>query len=206
MSVRYALLGLLSQRPRHGYELRAAFSAFVGGDATWEVKPSQVYTTLKRLEHADLIQPHQNGPDEESDKTVYAINPLGQAELHEWLSTGVSPHHLRDEFFIKMMLALALEDADPERILRTQRARIFKELHSATTQRDSLDPRSELAHKLLMDKAIMHLEADLRWLEFVEARLDEIISQPLPEPEIRPRGRPPKHASGSSHPPPEDSI
>ena len=43
-----------------------------------------------------------------------------------------------------------------------------------------------------MDKAIMHLEADLRWLDFVEARLDEILRQPLPEPELRARGRPKK--------------
>jgi hypothetical protein len=36
----------------------------------------------------------------------------------------------------------------------------------------------------------MHLEADLRWLEMVEARLSEINRQPLPEPEEKPRGRP----------------
>jgi len=202
MSVRYALLGLLSQRPRHGYELRAAFSAFVGGDRNWEVKPAQVYTTLKRLENAALIEPLDSGSGDESEKTVYAITTAGQAALEAWLSSGVSPDHLRDEFFIKMMLALALEEADPEYVIRNQRSRIFQELHTATHQRDSLDPRTELAQMLLVDKAIMHLEADLRWLEFVEARLDDIKRQPIPEPEIRRRGRPPKSASGSSHPPP----
>jgi DNA-binding PadR family transcriptional regulator len=50
MSVRNAILGLLAQRPRHGYELRAAFEALVGGEAIWEVKPAQIYTTLARLE------------------------------------------------------------------------------------------------------------------------------------------------------------
>jgi hypothetical protein len=38
----------------------------------------------------------------------------------------------------------------------------------------------------------MHLEADLRWLDMIEARLDEIRRQPLPEPESKPRGRPKK--------------
>ncbi len=38
----------------------------------------------------------------------------------------------------------------------------------------------------------MHLEADLRWLEMIEARLDEVKRQPLPEPEVKLRGRPPK--------------
>jgi len=50
----------------------------------------------------------------------------------------------------------------------------------------------QLAYILLLDQALMHLEADLRWLEMIEARLDEVRRQPLPEPEIRPRGRPPK--------------
>jgi hypothetical protein len=50
-----------------------------------------------------------------------------------------------------------------------------------------------LAQILLLDKAAMHLEADLRWLDMTEARLDEIKRQPLPEPEARPRGRPRKN-------------
>ena len=32
MSVRNALLGLLAQRPRHGYELHDAFEAMIGGE------------------------------------------------------------------------------------------------------------------------------------------------------------------------------
>ena len=55
MSVRNAILGLLADHPRHGYELRAAFEALAGGEALWSVKPAQVYTTLARLEELSLI-------------------------------------------------------------------------------------------------------------------------------------------------------
>ena len=55
MSVRNAILGLLAQKPRHGYELHAAFSAVVG-EATWDVKPAQIYTTLERLEESGLVE------------------------------------------------------------------------------------------------------------------------------------------------------
>ena len=54
------------------------------------------------------------------------------------------------------------------------------------------DPGRELAGILLLDRAIMHVEADLRWLDMIEARLDEIRRQPLPEPETKTRGRPKK--------------
>jgi hypothetical protein len=61
---------------------------------------------------------------------------------------------------------------------------------SSSAQRSRLDPKLELARLLLLDKAALQLEADLRWLEMPEVRLDEIRRQPLPEPEVRPRGRP----------------
>ncbi len=45
---------------------------------------------------------------------------------------------------------------------------------------------------LLFDQVVMHLEADLRWLDIVEQRLDEIKRQPQPKPLPKPRGRPKK--------------
>jgi hypothetical protein len=77
-------------------------------------------------------------------------------------------------------------------LIQTQRAYLFQELHDLTEQRSQADPSRELAQILLLDKAVMHLEADLRWLDMIEGRLDEIKHQPLPEPESKPRGRPRK--------------
>jgi hypothetical protein len=90
------------------------------------------------------------------------------------------------------MIGLASGAADPYRLIQTQRAYLFRELHDITEQRRHVDPSRELAMIFLLDKAVMHLEADLRWLDMIEARLDEIKRQPLPEPESKPRGRPRK--------------
>jgi DNA-binding PadR family transcriptional regulator len=193
MSVRNALLGLLVQHPRHGYELRAAFEAMVGGEQNWNVKPAQIYTTLARLQNSGLVveetQEQEGGPE----KHIYAITPAGQAELEAWFKSGVDGDHQRDEFFIKLMVCLAIDEPDPYKVIRTQRTKLYQDLHAVTAQRAQINPRTELAHILFLDKIIMHLEADLRWLDIVEARLDEIRRQPLPEPEIKPRGRPKKH-------------
>ena len=45
---------------------------------------------------------------------------------------------------------------------------------------------------LLAEGAALHLEADLRWLDITEMRLEDVKGQPLPEPEIRQRGQPKK--------------
>jgi hypothetical protein len=63
-----------------------------------------------------------------------------------------------------------------------------------------------MAQILLLDKAIMHLEADLRWLDMIEMRLEAIQEQPLHEPEILRRGRPRKGDQGSTHPPPKRLV
>lgn len=192
MSVRNALLGLLTQRPRHGYELRAAFEALVGGEENWDVKPAQVYTTLTRLEESGLVAEEAVEQEGGPEKRIYAITPAGRAELETWFTSGVEREHQRDEFFIKLMLSLATDGANPRRVIQTQRATLYQKLHDITAQRRRADPKTELAYILLLDKTVMHLEADLRWLDMVEARFDEVKQQPLPQPEVKPRGRPRK--------------
>lgn len=193
MTVRHAILGLLAQKPRHGYETRIAFENLVGGGENWEVKPAQIYTTLDRLEEAGLVERSSDlGEGEEPSRRVYRITPLGEEALQEWFAGAVPPGHQRDEFFIKLIIGVASGRADPERLIQTQRGLLFQEMHAATAQRDEYDPRTGMAQILLLDKVIMHLEADLRWLDMIEMRLEAIKSQPLAEPETRPRGRPRK--------------
>jgi DNA-binding PadR family transcriptional regulator len=192
MSVRNAILGFLSQHPRHGYELRTAFESLMGGEQNWEVKPAQIYTTLSRLEENGLVVQTAVEQDGGPEKRIYTITPAGKCELDQWFTRPVEDEPQRDEFYLKLMLSLTNPAADPYKVIQVQRSHLFKNLHQVTTQRQGLEHQAELAQIFLMDKAVMHLEADLRWLDMIEARLDEIRRHPPPEPEARPRGRPKK--------------
>jgi DNA-binding PadR family transcriptional regulator len=193
LPVRHAILGLLAQRPRYGYELRAALVAVVGGEQNWDVKPAQIYTTFARLEQANLIVEERVEQDAGPEKRIYDITPAGRGELDKWFASGVQREHQRDEVYIKLMIAMASGVAEPYALLRTQRRHLYQELHDITLQRGQIDPKSELSKILLLEQAAMHLEADLRWLDMFESRLDEIRRQPLPEPEVKVRGRPRKN-------------
>lgn len=193
MSVRNALLGLVAQHACHGYELHAAFEALVGGKENWDVKPAQIYTTLTRLLEAGLLVEENQADDGSPEKRVYAITPAGRAELENWFRAGEAGSPQRDTVYLKLMLALGLgETGNLQAIVQSQRGALFRELHRVIEQRQKCDPRLELAKILLMDKAMMHLEADLRWLDMVEGRLEDVQKQPLPQPDLRPRGRPRK--------------
>lgn len=192
MSVRNAILGLLAEQPRHGYELRAAFEALAGGESIWRVNPAQIYTTLARLEEGGLVA--QEGIEQEGgpEKRIFNLTPKGRAELRRWFDTAVVEEHQRDEFYVKLMLSLTLEEVSPFQIIQAQRRQLYQALHRATALRNGSDPRCELAQIFLLDKSIMHLEADLRWLDLIEARLEDIRRQPAPKALIKPRGRPKK--------------
>jgi DNA-binding PadR family transcriptional regulator len=192
-SVQNALLALLAQRPRHGYELRDLFEAALGGH--WELNSGQIYSSLERLSRDGLVVEEgierAGGPD----KRLWTLTDEGKQELASWFDSPVPrDYRLRDEFYLKLMLALVTQPASARHILLVQRRELFRELHDLTARRNVLDPKKQLARILLLDSAIMHTEAELRWLEMVEARLDDIRTQPPPIPPPRPRGRPRKTA------------
>src|SRR6202012_3215532 len=54
MSVRHALLALLSEGPKYGLQLRQEFVARTG--EVWPLNVGQVYTTLQRLERDGLVE------------------------------------------------------------------------------------------------------------------------------------------------------
>jgi hypothetical protein len=172
--------------------LRTAFEALVGGEEIWDVKPAQIYTTLTRLEDGGLVK--QDGTDQGAgpEKRIYAITEAGQRELANWFTAGVEEDRQRDEFFVKLMLSLHAEGADPFRVIQAQRGTLFQELHDLTARRNSADPKTELATIFLLDKTLMHVEADLRWLDMVESRIGEMGRQKKEPPAARPRGRPRK--------------
>jgi DNA-binding PadR family transcriptional regulator len=192
MTVKHGILGLLSLQPRYGYELRAAFMAVAGGEENWEVKPAQIYSTLARLEQDGQVRIKGGGKKGNPEKRIYSVTPRGRAELERWFEVNDPPDHQRDGIYLKVVLSFATRLADTRKIISRERAMLYQALHRATARRSEVDPERELSLILLLDKTVMHLEADLRWLDMLEARLDEIKSQPIAKPDLRPRGRPKK--------------
>lgn len=166
MSVSHALLGILARGPAHGYDLKSEHDARFP-----ESKPlayGQVYATLARLErdgHAEIAETAQGGGPE---RTVYALTPEGRRTVDDWLEQAepAGPYPA-DELVRKTITALHL-GADATGFLARQRAQHMarmRELVSAQAVAD--EPGAHIA----LDHTIVHLDADLRWLETAAARL-----------------------------------
>src|SRR3954462_12389592 len=86
-SVQNALLALLLQRPRHGYELRDLFEAALGGN--WELNSGQIYSSLDRLARDGLVVQESIEKSGGPDKIVWNLTDEGRIEVANWFNSPV---------------------------------------------------------------------------------------------------------------------
>jgi DNA-binding PadR family transcriptional regulator len=163
--LKFALLGLLARDPKHGYDLKNELEQALGGH--WEINFGQIYTTLARLERDKRIQVASEDQDGRGKKT-YRITPAGRRELAAWFEEPVEkPRQMRDEFFIKLIVGKLAGETGTARIIDRQRQAYLTQLRDLTALAGHAgDPNIEL----MVEGAILHLQADLRWLDLCEER------------------------------------
>lgn len=171
MSVKYGLMGLLARRPLHGYELRRTFEQVTGG--FWHLNPGQIYQTLDKLAQEGWVTFHVEQDEAAPERKVYALTDGGREALRRWIAhpeAKVRP--LRDELFIRLAV---MADADREAkiaLLDAYRAAHLQHMQELTrTKHATLDRDPESLEVLLLDAALFHADADLRWLDHCEGVL-----------------------------------
>ncbi len=175
MAVREGLLALLQEEPRYGYQLKTEFESATGG--VWPLNVGQVYTTLDRLERDGFVS-MRLGDD---DQKLYAITLKGVSELGQWWeAVPADEPPPRDELMLKVLIAIEQSADHALAVLTRQRSALTAILQQRRRERapagetpDAPPPTGEaLAARLVTDALIVRAEADLRWLDVCEARLD----------------------------------
>ena len=163
MMIKYVLLALLAEKPRHGYDLKAAFERMMGG--TWKVNIGQVYSTLARLERDGLVTCREVPQELLPNRKVCALTDAGRAALAAWLAQPAAPSaRLRVDFYLKLLVARRSGIVDLDTLIDRQRQALLQSLADLTPL--LTDPDEE--RRLLAEGLQLHLEADLRWLERCE--------------------------------------
>jgi DNA-binding PadR family transcriptional regulator len=172
--VREVLLALLQKEPAHGYELKLAIDSMFG--ELWPaVNIGQIYQTLGRLERAGLVGSATVTQESRPDKKVYELTPGGREELQRWVDDLLPAVRVRDTFFSKLVLAWKTRLADPVVLIDRQR-RAY--LHQLRELGGLADTATGLVARLAVEAAVLHVQADLKLLEFCE----EAVSTRDPEP------------------------
>ena len=174
MSVRHALLALLSEGPKYGLQLREEFEARTG--EVWPLNVGQVYTTLQRLERDGLVESEDDADD--SPQKGFRITSEGLEELAGWLRTPpdlASPP--RDELVMKVLVALRVPGTDVHEVIQVHR-RYLVQLMQEWTRIKEAEADSDLGLALVVDAELFRLDAVIRWLDAADGRLKRAAAEP----------------------------
>lgn len=182
VSVQHAILGLMESAPRHGYDVKRSYDELFS-----EMRPlrfSQIYATLARLERDGLVElvndaaPGGGGSGGTAtdgaalgpERKTYAITDQGVIDLERWFGEAEPAQSPIDStLFLKVTMAL-LSDRPARKILERQRSVHNARMRELTKAKN----KASDAEAALLDYALFHLEADLRWMDHTALRLDTL--------------------------------
>ena len=182
MSLKHALLGILSHGPMTGYELKQFFDSSV--QHFWNAELSQIYPTLKNMEELGYVDKHVEVQENRPNRKVYDITDAGRDEFARWAREPAPPADLRDPFLIKIFFGSELPVEDILILLRRQKEEEQKVLvFSETVLRARIDHADE-EHKelgdattfwrLTLDMAIAHRRAYIAWCDEAICTLESL--------------------------------
>jgi PadR family transcriptional regulator, regulatory protein AphA len=162
----YAVLGALERNPAHGYDLYHYLSTSVG--AIWNLKISQVYALLGRLENEGLVSHQRLAQEKRPDRKIFTLTDEGEKVFKEWVGQPVRHvRGLRLEFLSKLHFARDMGRGTATRLIKAQMA-VLEEKYQGMRQKakstETFMETQALRYRLLQTKAA------LAWLqELMEA-------------------------------------
>ncbi len=165
MSLREALLGLMCDHPKHGYQLKKDYERM----AT-PLNIGQIYTTLDRLVRNGLVE---EAPPLDQEKTVerrhlYRLTKQGHETSMSWFfEPPTRSRSATSDVSEKVLTATRSGAINPLEVVRAQRLFLLEELRVWRNTEDA----HALIDKLAAEWKASHIEAELSWLDRAEEAL-----------------------------------
>lgn len=197
MSLRHALLAILTAEPMTGYDLVKYFDGTVAH--VWSAPHSQIYPELKRMERDGLVDVDVVPRGERAEKRVYIINDSGLAELKTWLNHVAGylperdPYRLRAAHFELSSYEAARRQLNEHRnhyvkarddwrqIVDDVQARRVSLLRKRLAKRPESEHEAIIAFKRFAFRGeVAKAEAEIAWAEEGLALLDDMERRGVP--------------------------
>jgi DNA-binding PadR family transcriptional regulator len=129
------VLGLLCERPMHGYELARLAQEDEALRAIWRIERSEVYFLLGKLRQKGLIAEHAEEQSGGPARTIYAPTEDGRAAFERWLEMPeVRPRHLRTALLARVWMALRYHPPSAVLLIEAQKHTLRNWLDRAAEQ------------------------------------------------------------------------
>ncbi|MFL5816660.1 MAG: PadR family transcriptional regulator [Conexibacter sp.] len=169
MSLKHAVLALISERRGYGYELVQRFEERVGPG--WQLNPSAVYPALDQLERGGLVtSAARRGGTRRSPRIVYAATTAGEAVLETWLrATDAPPEPVRADVHLRIAFAGGEHNVALAAQLDAHERACVELL--ARYPRPPRGGRHAVGPALVDDAVVTRLRSDLTWLAHARAAI-----------------------------------
>lgn len=178
MSLEHAILGLLSEQPRSGYDLKTrCFDETLS--ALWPADQAQIYRTLEKLHTERLVTVTRKRQAGRPDRKVYSLTQAGYDALDRWLTAQPEPVIHRDPFMLRLHFAADLDDEALLRLLRASRRERVLRLDSLRVrstrlaQDHSLPARAQILRQTAFDGAATRERSAIEWIDDCIAAIEE---------------------------------
>ena len=157
-----ALLGFLWEKPQHGYQLHRLVSDPLGLGAVWNIKQSQLYALLTKLEKDGLVEGKLEFQEEaRPPRRTYRLTRSGRAAYQSWLKKPVQmPRFMRQEFMAKYYFANQEGKARAAELIRSQKAVCLKWLEKLNFPDKKLSAFNQNIYRYRSGQ----IQATLAWL------------------------------------------
>jgi DNA-binding PadR family transcriptional regulator len=162
MSLKACILGLLSLRDMTGYELNSTFEKSVSYN--WSSSRTQIYSALRSLNAAGLVESDLVVQISKPNKKVYKITPEGKQYLEDWLMAPAETRLAKDEFLVRMFFAnyvdesVALEILQKNLLSMEQQVQELEVIRSRITKRPSKNPLARKFQLMSLDLRVAGLK------------------------------------------------
>jgi DNA-binding PadR family transcriptional regulator len=163
LSPEYVLLGFLTLRPAHGYDLHAQVQQELG--QIWQISLSQTYNILKRLEVRGFIAGAVQEQEKVPARRRFRLTPLGRRRFDEWLRLPAEPsaRAIRVEFLTRLYFTYVTNPQAARRLIDVQIAATEEGVaHLAETMNDLSS--EQVFNRLGLDLRLRQLKSIVEWL------------------------------------------
>ncbi len=163
LSPEFALLGLLTERPSHGYDLHQRFVSELG--KVWHLSQSQAYSILKRLEQRGDISARAVQQDKLPARQVLHVTAAGRRRFMSWLEVGAGTNarSIRLEFLTRLYFANLQIPERAAGIFSMQLAEIEKNIRRLEEALAEL-PHQQVYNRLSLDLRLRQMELIRQWM------------------------------------------
>ncbi len=165
----YAVLGLLVERPCHGYDLERLIEQ--RGMREWtELAFSSIYFILKKLQGRGFIEPRSPSGATKKTRKIYAPTLVGR-RMHRHMTLHVlrEPHALYPSVLLGLANWPSVEPKLAIEALRQRRIRLEASLDHVTGKAHSQPAFLDV----LFDYSICRIKSELEWIGSALIKLGE---------------------------------